>query len=132
MKTKPVLTAVELDQILTAARAEAEARGLAMSIGVVDDGGYALRLVRLDGAGVLTAQVALDKARTAALLRAPSRILADRVKAEPALLRLTDYLPLEGGLPIVIDGVCVGGIGVSGGKPDDDEAVGSAGLTILG
>lgn len=132
MKTKPVLTAIELDPMLAAARAAAEARGLAMSIAIVDDGGYPLRLVRLDGAGMLTPQVALDKARTAALLRAPSRVLAERVKTEPALLRLTDYLPMEGGLPIVVDGACIGGIGVSGGKPDDDEAVGAAGLAALG
>lgn len=131
MKTKPVLTADELGPMLDAARAAAHARGLTMSIAIVDDGGYPLRLERIDGAGVMTPAVALAKARTAALMRGSTRILAERVVKEPALLRLTEYLPMEGGLPIVVDGVCVGAIGVSGGKPDDDEAVGQAGLDTL-
>ena len=131
MKTKPVLTAAELDPMLAAARTEARAHGLAMSIAIVDDGGYPLRLERLDGAGVLTPSVALAKARTAALMRAPSRVLEERVATEPALLRLTDYLPMAGGLPVMVEGMCVGGIGVSGGKPDDDEGVARAGLAVL-
>ena len=131
MKSKPVLTAAELDPMLAAARAEAKARGLAMSIAIVDDGGHPLRLERLDGAGAMTPTVALAKARTAALMRGSTRLLAERVATEPALLRLTDYLPMEGGLPVVAEGACIGGIGVSGGKPDDDEAVGFAGLAAL-
>lgn len=132
MKTKPVLTSAELDPMLAAARNEAQQRGLAIAIAIVDDGGYPLRLERMDGAGALTPSVALAKARTAALMRAPSRVLAERVATEPALLRLTDYLPMEGGLPIEVDGACIGGIGVSGGKPDDDEGVGNVGLATLG
>ncbi len=132
MKTKPVLSAAELDPMLAAARGEAQARGLAMSIAIVDDGGYPLRLERLDGAGSMTPAVALAKARTAALMRGSTRLLAERVAAEPALLRLTEYLPMEGGLPIVAGGACIGGIGVSGGRPDDDEEVGRAGLATLG
>lgn len=131
MKFKPLLTAAELDPMLAAARAEAVRRRLAMAIAIVDDGGYALRLERIDGAGVMTPTVALAKARTAALTRGSTRILAERVVTEPALLRLTEYLPMEGGLPIVAEGLCVGGIGVSGGKPDDDEAVAQAGLDTL-
>ncbi|MES2056534.1 MAG: heme-binding protein [Pseudomonadota bacterium] len=131
MKTKPVLTSAELDPMLAAARTEAVRRGLAMSIAIVDDGGYPLRLERMDGAGAMTPSVALAKARTAALMRGSTRLLAERVKTEPALLRLTDYLPMEGGLPIMAQGVCVGGIGISGGKPDDDEGVGQAGIDGL-
>lgn len=131
MKTKPVLTAAELDPMLAAARAEAVRRGLTLSITIVDDGGYPLRLERLDGAGVMTPSVALAKARTAALMRGSTRLLAERVANEPALLRLTEYLPMEGGLPIVVDGTCIGGIGISGGKPDDDEGVAQAGLDAL-
>ena len=131
MKSKPVLTATELDPMLAAARAETQANGLSMSIAIVDDGGYLLRLERHDGAGAMTPAVALAKARTAALMRGSTRLLAERVAAEPALLRLTEYLPMEGGLPIVVDGICVGGIGVSGGKPDEDEGIGRAGLATL-
>lgn len=131
MKTKPVLTAAELDPMLAAARADATRRGLVMSIAIVDDGGYPLRLERMDGAGVMTPSVALAKARTAALMRGSTRILAERVVSEPALLRLTEYLPMEGGLPIVAEGACIGGIGISGGRPDDDEGVAQAGLDTL-
>lgn len=132
MKTKQVPEAAELDAVLSAARAAARARGLAMTIAIVDDGGYPLRLERMDGAGMLTPKVALAKARTAALLRAPSAVLAERVAAEPALLALTDYLPMPGGVPLKVDGVCVGGIGISGGAAADDEAVAAAGAAALG
>jgi glc operon protein GlcG len=132
MKTKAVLTAVELDAILAAAAAKAEALGLAATIAIVDDGGYAWRLSRADGAGVMTPSVAMAKARTAALMRAPSGVLTSRLKDEPELLRLTDYLPMPGGLPIKVDGQCIGGIGVSGGNAEQDVAIGEAGLATLG
>ncbi len=131
MKHKPVLDARMSRRVLDAALAAAHDEGLAMSIAVVDEGGYPLCLQRMDGAGLLTAKVADAKARTSALLRAPSGRLADRVAAEPALLRLTDYLPMAGGLPILLDGQVAGAIGVSGGTPEADERIGAAGLAAL-
>lgn len=132
MDNRPALTTVLARQALDAALAAAAGEGLAMSIALVDQGGYPFCLERMDGAGLMTAQVAIDKARTSALMRAPSRALADRVAGDPALLRLTEYLPMAGGLPIMVDGHCVGAIGVSGGTPDQDELVGTAGLEALG
>lgn len=131
MNSKRVLAACETRRILDAALGAAERSGLPMTIAVVDEGGYLLCAERMDGAGLMTPKVAIEKARTAALMRAPSRRLADRVESEPALLRLTDYLPMAGGLPILVDGQCVGAIGVSGGTADQDEAVCTAGLTEL-
>ena len=131
MKYKPVLISAQARQVLDAALAAAEGSSRAMAIAVVDEGGYPLALQRMDGAGLMTGKVALEKARTAALIRAPSGRLADRLAAEPALLRLTDYLPMAGGLPIVLDGQCVGAIGVSGGTPEQDEEVGTAALAVL-
>lgn len=131
MRHKAVLGEAEARSILDAAAAAARSDGLAMSIAVTDDSGPPLALLRLDGAGLMTPKVAEQKARTAALIRAPSRRLADRIAAEPALLRLTDYLPMAGGLPIVVDGQCVGAIGISGGTPDQDERIGEAGLAAL-
>lgn len=131
MNHKPVLCAAEARSILDAAIEAARGEGLAMSVAVTDEGGYALALLRMDGAGLMTPSVAEQKARTAALMRAPSRRLADRIAAEPALLRLTEYLPMAGGLPILIEGQCVGAIGVSGGAPDQDERIGEAGLAAL-
>jgi glc operon protein GlcG len=132
MKYKPVLGADLARQMLDAALEAADGEGLAMSIAVVDEGGYPLTLQRMDGAGLMTARVAIDKARTAALIRAPSGRLADRLAAEPALLRLTDYLPMAGGLPALVEGQCIGAIGVSGGTPAQDERIGAAGLSRLG
>ncbi|RED16774.1 GlcG/HbpS family heme-binding protein [Parasphingopyxis lamellibrachiae] len=129
---KPTLNSALARTALDAALAAANADGPAMSIAVVDEGGFPLCLERMDGAGLMTAKVAAEKARTAALLRAPSRVLADRVATDPALLRLTDYLPMAGGLPIMAEGRCIGAIGVSGGTPEQDEQVGQAGLAALG
>ena len=126
-----MLISAQARQVLDAALAAAEGSSRAMAIAVVDEGGYPLALQRMDGAGLMTGKVALEKARTAALIRAPSGRLADRLAAEPALLRLTDYLPMAGGLPIVLDGQCVGAIGVSGGTPEQDEEVGTAALAVL-
>ncbi|MDQ8756554.1 heme-binding protein [Sphingosinicella sp. LHD-64] len=128
---KPVLTAENARQMLDRALEAACDAGLAMSIAVVDEGGYPLALQRMDGAGLMTAKVAMEKARTAALIRAPSGRLADRLTAEPALLRLTDYLPMAGGLPVTMEGRCVGAIGVSGGTPAQDEQIGATGLEAL-
>lgn len=131
MNSKPVVAACDARRILDAALAAAAHSGLAMTIAVVDEGGYLLCAQRMDGAGLMTPKVAIEKARTAALMRAPSRRLAERIDGEPALLRLTDYLPMAGGLPILVDGQCAGAIGVSGGTADQDEAVGAAGLAAL-
>jgi glc operon protein GlcG len=131
MNQKPVLPAETARRMLDAATEAAHAEELSVSVAVVDDGGYLICLQRMDGAGLMTAQVAIDKARTAALTRASSRRLAERVAAEPALLRLTDYLPLAGGLPAMHDGRCAGAVGVSGGTADQDELVARAALAIL-
>lgn len=131
MKYKPVLGGDLARQMLDAALEAADGEGFAMSIAVVDEGGYPLALQRMDGAGLMTAKVAMEKARTAALIRVPSGRLADRLAAEPALPRLTDYLPMAGGLPAMLEGQCVGAIGVSGGTPAQDERIGAAGLSLL-
>lgn len=128
---KPTLNTALARTALDAAIKAATRDGPAMSVAVVDEGGYPLCLERMDGAGLMTAKVAGEKARTAALLRAPSRVLADRVATDPALLSLTDYLPMAGGLPIMAEGKCIGAIGVSGGTPEQDEQVGQAGLAAL-
>ncbi|MGF7149948.1 glc operon protein GlcG [Sphingomonas zeicaulis] len=132
MKTKAVLGGAELDAMLAAARAKAQEIGIVATIAIVDDGGYLFRLERADGAGVMTPAVATAKARTAALMRAPSGVLTSRLKEEPELLRLTDYLPMPGGLPIRWDGVCIGGIGISGGNAEQDVAIAEAGIAALG
>lgn len=117
--------------MLAAARAEADRRGWKVSIAVVDEGGYLLRLERLDGAGLQTPEVATMKAKSAALSRLPTKRLEEVTKERNGMLRFPDRLPVQGGLPIMHDGECVGGIGVSGVQSHEDEDVAAAGLGAL-
>lgn len=132
MKFKPFIDSDDARALIDAGLEAARTEGLAISIAVVDAAGYPIALHRMDGAGLLTAEVALKKARTAALLRAPSRVLADRVASDPALLALTDYLPMVGGLPVAAeDGTVAGAVGISGGNAEQDERIGAAALAGL-
>lgn len=133
MKTKPQLTAADVDRIAQAARAEAQAHGWAVSIAIVDDGGHLLWFQRLDGASPISAQIAPAKAHTAALGRRESKIYEDMVNqgrmsflSAPALQGL-----LEGGVPILVEGECVGAVGVSGVKSAEDAQVAKAGIAAL-
>lgn len=132
MHSKFVLSAGDLDAILAGCRAKAAELGIGASIAIVDDGGHIFRVERGEGTGVLTPTVALAKARTAALMRAPSGALTARLKDEPELLRLTDYLPMPGGLPVRYEGACIGGVGISGGNAEQDVAIATAGLAAIG
>jgi len=131
MRTRFSLTGADADRMLAAARAEAVRRGWNVSIAIVDEGGYLLRLERLDGAGLQTPEVASMKARSAALSRMPTKRLEDVTKERNGMLRFPDRLPIQGGLPIVHEGECLGGIGVSGVQSHEDEDVAAAGLAAL-
>jgi glc operon protein GlcG len=131
MRHKPVLTAADADRIIVAARQLAEERQWRVAIAVVDDGGYLVRLDRMDGAGPQTPEVATMKARTAALSRGPSKRMEDLVRDRPGMLRFPDRLPIQGGLPLMHDGECVGGIGVSGVQSHEDEEISAAGVAAL-
>lgn len=129
MRTKTCITVADARLIAAACRAEAERQGWAVTIAVVDDGGHLLYLERLD-AKVTSIVVAQGKARTAALTRMPSAAMCDRVRDNPAFLAL-DSMPLPGGLPLLHDGECVGGVGVSGVTAEQDEQVARAGCAAL-
>lgn len=131
MRMRPVLTAVDAERMVTAAREEAVRRGWAVSIAVVDDGGHLLRLERLDGAGPQSPDIAMRKARSAALARTPTRRLEEIARERPGTLAMPDRLPVQGGLPIAHEGEWVGGIGVSGVQSSEDEIVATAGLAAL-
>jgi glc operon protein GlcG len=102
-----------------------------VSVAVVDEGGYLLRLERNDGAGLQSPEVATMKARTAALSKAPTKRFEDMVRERPGILRFPDRLPLQGGLPLMHEGECVGGIGVSGVQSHEDEEIAAAGVAAL-
>lgn len=130
MRQKPVLNSADVHAIVAATREEAQRNGWAVTIALVDDGGHPLHLDRLDGARANTVAVALGKARTAALLHAPSSGLAARIKDNPGLLAL-DLMPLQGGLPLMCGADCVGGLGVSGVQAHQDEQCAAAGTGVL-
>ncbi|MNS37368.1 hypothetical protein D3C72_695820 [compost metagenome] len=128
MNRKAVLSQAEVGQILTAARAEAQANQWAVTIVVVDDGGHPLALERLDGCAPASAYIATEKARTSALGRRESKSYEDMVNAgRYAFLSAPLLTSLEGGVPIVFDGQVIGAVGVSGVKPEQDAQVAKAG-----
>ncbi|WP_348707916.1 GlcG/HbpS family heme-binding protein [Acidovorax soli] len=133
MKQKPYLTLDDVKCIAAAAETEARNNSWAVSIAIVDDGGHLLWLQRLDGAAPVSAQIAPAKAHTAALGRRESKIYEDMINqgrvsflSAPGLQGL-----LEGGVPILVDGVCLGAVGVSGVKSSEDAQIARAGIAAL-
>ena len=133
MKQKPYLTLDDVKRIAAAAEAEAQSHGWAVSIAIVDDGGHLLWLQRLDGAAPISAQIAPAKAHTAALGRRESKVYEDMINqgrvsflSAPGLNGL-----LEGGVPILVEGVCIGAVGVSGVKSSEDAQIARAGISAL-
>ena len=131
MRQKFSLTSAEAHAIVTAAKLEAVKNNWNVSIAVVDDGGYLLHLERMDGAALSSPEIATMKARTAALSRVPTKFLEDVTKERAATLMFPGRLPVQGGLPILYEGECVGAVGVSGVKSPEDEQITAAGLAAL-
>ena len=132
MKHKPVLTRDDVARILDHARAEAQAHQWAMTIAIADDGGHPLALERMDGAAPVSAYIATEKARTAALGRRPSAAYEEMINGgRTAFLSAPLTAMLGGGVPIVVEGQVVGAVGVSGAKPDEDALVANAGIASL-
>jgi uncharacterized protein GlcG (DUF336 family) len=132
MKTRSMLTLDDCRRISAAAEAEAKKNGWNVCIAILDDGGHLLHLVRMDGATPANARIALEKGRTAAETRRSTANWQERVRARPEMLRMPQVTPVQGGLPIVVDGACVGGVGVSGVQSHEDEQIAKAGIDALG
>lgn len=134
MKTQPVLGLDDVKAIAAAAEAEALKNQWAVTIAIVDAGGHPLWLQRLDGAAPVSAAIAPAKARTAALGRRETKIYEDMINGgRTSFLSapLIDGL-LEGGVPVLVDGHCVGAVGVSGVKSSEDAQIARAGIAALG
>jgi glc operon protein GlcG len=131
MRKKYCLTADDASKIVAAAKAEAQRNNWSVTIAVVDDGGFLLHLERLDGAPVQSAAIATGKAWTAAATRVPTKTLEDMVKDRPALMAFPGRVPVQGGLPVMHEGECLGAVGVSGVKSPEDEQIAAAGLSAL-
>ncbi|AZD07664.1 hypothetical protein C4K26_2261 [Pseudomonas chlororaphis] len=124
MHSKAILGHREVQRILIAARDEAERNQWAVSIAIVDDGGHPLALERLDGCAPVSAYIAVEKARTAALGRRESKGYEEMVNGgRTAFLSAPLLTSLEGGVPVVFDGQVIGAVGVSGVKSGEDAQV---------
>ena len=128
---KTALTLEGAKKIAAVAEAKAKAEGARVVIAVVDEGGSLLLLERLDDTQVASVNVGIDKARTAAIYRRPSKVFEDQVKnGRVSALALHGAVALQGGVPIIIDGKVIGAIGVSGETPGQDEAIAIAGAAV--
>lgn len=129
--TKAVISLAAAEKIAAAAQAEATKRGATVVIAIVDDGGHLILLKRLDDTQVASVEVGIGKARTAAIFRRPSKLFEDQIKnGRAASLVLPGATPLQGGVPITLEGKVIGAIGVSGNTPQEDEDIAYAGAAI--
>ena len=133
MQTKPILEFSDVKKIAAAAEAEALQHNWAVSIAIVDDGGHLLHLSRLDGASPLTAHMAPAKANTAAMGRRETRIYEELINGGQTSFLSAPYVEglLEGAVPIMKDGFCLGAVGVSGVKSAEDAQIARAGIAAL-
>lgn len=131
MQTSKILQTTETAKMLTAAEKKATEIGCALSIAITDAGGHLLAFTRMDGTPALTANIAVKKAFTSAISATPTNAWMERAQANQALLSFPDIVSVQGGLPIMLDGVCIGAVGASGAAPEIDEAVAQAAVDAL-
>jgi glc operon protein GlcG len=134
MKTKATLELADVKAIAAAAEAEALKNQWAVTIAIVDDGGHLLWLQRLDGAAALSSHIAPAKAHTAAMGRKESKTYEDVINQGRASFLSAPAVQgmLEGGVPIMKDGQCLGAVGVSGVKSSEDAQIAKAGIAAIG
>lgn len=117
---------------LEAALAQAARLGARMSVAVVDSAGHLLSFQRMEGAIVVSIDAAVQKARTATQAGVNTRLLQELVDREmPSLLTVSQLMTAPGGIPIVVDGAIIGGMGASGAALHEDEAVAQAGADAI-
>jgi len=130
MKTKPLLSLEQCRQLVTAGEFEAVRQNCQVSIAVVDDGGHVMIHIRMDGASPMCGLVAPSKARMAAHGRRETKILEDMVNkgrlgflSDPSLAGM-----IEGGIPLMFEGHCIGAVGVSGARAEQDTLIATAAI----
>lgn len=131
----PYGTAVTIDQakkIAAGAIEESRKNNWRMAVAIVDNHGFLKYYEMMDDTQTASAQIAVDKAKGAAMYRRPTKVFEDGIaKGRVAILALPGAMPIEGGVPIMVNGRVIGGIGVSGANSDQDAAAAMAGLKML-
>lgn len=130
----PAISLENAKKAAAAAVAEARKNGWLQAVAVVSPGGYLVYYEKMDNTQLGSANVAIDKARTAALFKRPSKAFEDAVTTAPGgtrVLSLRGVTAIEGGIPLVVDGKIVGAIGVSGGTSAQDGQCAKAGADVL-
>ena len=128
----PAISLEQAKKLAAAAAAEATRNGWKVAIAVVDPHGFLKYYEMMDDTQTAAAHLSIEKARTAAMFRRPSKDFGDRVAAgDVSVLGLTGAAPIEGGLPIFVGGKIAGGVGVSGMAAAQDAVVARAGLEAV-
>jgi uncharacterized protein GlcG (DUF336 family) len=129
----PAITLDQAKKVMAGAEEEARKNNWPVVIAILDSGGNLVMLQRLDNAQWGSVQIAIDKARSAVALRRPTKVFQDAIAQGGVNLRLLNlgYSVLEGGIPIVVDGRIIGGIGVSGVTSQQDAQIAQAGIDAL-
>lgn len=128
------ITLEQAKKVMAGAEAESKKNNWSMVITVLDPGGHVVLVQRMDGAQLGSIEVARDKAWSAVAFRRPTKVFEDLVaQGGPnlRLLKLSGASPIEGGIPIVVDGKVIGAVGVSGGTAPQDGQVAKAGIDAL-
>ena len=130
----PAITLEQAKKVMAGAEAEAQKNNWPVVIAIVDTGGNLVMLQRLDNAQFGSVEVARQKAWSAAAFRRPTKVFQDAIAGGGANLRLLSLegaSPLEGGIPVVVEGQIIGGIGVSGVMSEQDARIAQAGIDSL-
>jgi uncharacterized protein GlcG (DUF336 family) len=119
--------------VIHAAVAEAKKRNWKMNVAVADSGGNLVAFQRMDGAMLAAIQIAQHKARAAATFRRPTKVFEDGINLMHLnyLLAFDGVIASRGGIPLIDQGVIIGGIGCSGGTDSQDEVVSKAGAAVI-
>ncbi len=129
---KKALTLEAAKRVAAAAAAEAQKNNWTQVIAIVDDGGHLVYLERMDETPTASVRIAIEKARSAAAFKRPTKLWSDQLAGgRQAVLGLHGAVPLEGGIPLMAGNKVIGAIGVSGGTSPQDEQVAKAGADIL-
>jgi glc operon protein GlcG len=134
MKSKPCLELADLKTMAAAAEAEALINNWAVAIAIVDEGGHLVWLQRMDGVAAISSHIAPAKANTAAMGKRETKVYEEIINGGRYSFLSAPYVEgmLEGGVPIMKDGQCLGAVGVSGVKSSEDAQVAKAAIAALG